>query len=94
MDEFDNDIHALLVPELINLFQSRETNPNDAQILMSCHNPSVLECLSKEEIYFTEKDSLGGTEIYGLKDVQDIRRDANLYAKYLSGVFGAIPKIG
>ena len=94
MDEFDNDIHALLVPELINLFQSRETNPNDAQILMSCHNPSVLECLSKEEIYFTEKDSLGGTEIYGLKDVQDVRRDANLYAKYLSGVFGAVPRIG
>ena len=94
MDEFDNDIHALLMPELINLFQSRETNPNDAQILMSCHNPSVLECLSKEEIYFTEKDSLGGTEIYGLKDVQDVRRDANLYAKYLSGVFGAVPRIG
>ncbi len=94
MDEFDNDIHALLMPELINLFQSRETNPNDAQILMSCHNPSVLECLSKEEIYFTEKDSLGGTEIYGLKDVQDVRRDANLYAKYLAGVFGSVPRIG
>ncbi len=94
MDEFDNDIHALLMPELINLFQSRETNPNDAQILMSCHNPSVLECLSKEEIYFTEKNSLGGTELYGLKDVQDVRRDANLYAKYLSGVFGAVPRIG
>lgn len=94
MDEFDNDIHALLMPELINLFQSRETNPNDAQILMSCHNPSVLECLSKEEIYFTEKDSLGRTEIYGLKDVQDVRRDANLYAKYLAGVFGAVPRIG
>ncbi len=94
MDEFDNDIHALLMPELINLFQSRETNPNDAQILMSCHNPSVLECLSKEEIYFTEKDSRGRTERYGLKDVQDVRRDANLYAKYLSGVFGAVPRIG
>ena len=94
MDEFDNDIHALLMPELINLFQSRETNPNDGQILMSCHNPSVLECLSKEEIYFTEKDSRGRTEIYGLKDVQDVRRDANLYAKYLSGVFGAVPRIG
>ncbi len=94
MDEFDNDIHALLMPELVNLFQSRETNPNDAQILMSCHNPSLLECLSKEEVYFTEKDSLGRTEIYGLKDVQDVRRDANLYAKYLAGVFGAVPRIG
>ena len=94
MDEFDNDIHALLMPELINLFQSRKTNPNDAQILMSCHNPSLLECLVKEEVYFTEKDSLGRTEIYGLKDIQDVRRDANLYAKYLSGVFGAVPRIG
>ncbi len=94
MDEFDNDIHALLIPEIVHLFQSRETNPHDGQIFMSCHNPSVLECLSKEEIYFTEKDSLGRTEIYGLKDVQDVRRDANLYAKYLSGVFGAVPRIG
>ncbi len=94
MDEFDNDIHALLIPEIVNMFQSRETNPHDGQIFMSCHNPSLMECLSKEEIYFTEKDSLGRTEIYGLKDVQDVRRDANLYGKYLSGVFGAVPRIG
>jgi len=94
IDEFDNDIHPLILPEIMKLFQSPETNPLDGQIILSCHSPTILECLNKEEVFFTEKNIEGATEIYGLKDVQSVRRDANLYAKYLSGAFGAIPKVG
>lgn len=94
IDEFDNDIHALLIPELLTMFQSVETNPRDGQIIMSCHMPTILEYLEKEEIYFTEKDDVGQTQVYGLKDVQGVRRETNLYAKYLAGAFGAIPRVG
>ncbi len=93
LDELDNDIHPLLLPEIVGLFQNPETNPNDAQLIMSCHNATLLEHLTKEEIFFTEKDADGSTNIFGLSEIQGVRRDANLYAKYLAGVFGAVPKL-
>lgn len=94
MDELDSDIHPLLLPEIVRLFQSPESNRFDAQLIMSCHDPILLESLNKEEIFFTEKDDHGRTRAYGLKDIQLVRRDTNIYAKYLAGAFGAVPRLG
>ena len=91
LDELDSDIHSLLLPELVQWFQNPNTNPKNAQLIISCHNATLLEHLVKEEVYFTEKDRVGCTHIYGLKDVKGVRRDTNIYAKYLAGVFGAVP---
>ena len=94
LDEIDNDIHPALMPEIIGWFHDERTNPNNAQLFMACHNASLLEHLEKEEIYFTEKTPDGRTQVYGLKDIADVRRVDNYYKKYLSGVFGAVPNIG
>ena len=32
--------------------------------------------------------------IYGLTEIEGVRREDNFYKKYLSGVFGAVPQIG
>lgn len=93
LDELDNDIHPLILPEIVKLFQSPETNPHDAQLIMSCHDATLLESLSKEEVFFTEKDEQGRTSVFGLSDIKGVRRDTNIYAKYLAGVFGAIPRL-
>lgn len=93
LDELDNDIHPLVLPEIVRLFQDRETNPHNAQLVMSCHNATLLEHLTKEEVFFTEKDDRGRSVVYGLKDVQGVRRDSNIYAKYLSGVYGGVPRV-
>jgi hypothetical protein len=53
-----------------------------------------LENLAKEEIFFTEKDTQGRTKIYGLRDIEGVRRVDNFYQKYLGGVYGAVPRIG
>ena len=60
---------------------------------MHCDSAKYREHLVKEEVYCTEKNSKGATEIYGLKDIQGVRRDTNIYAKYLSGAFGGIPRV-
>ena len=93
LDELDSDIHPLLLPEIIRMFQDVKSNPHDGQLIMSCHNAALFEYLEKEEIYFTEKDGEGQTTVYGLKDVQGVRRDTNIYAKYLMGAFGAVPRV-
>jgi hypothetical protein len=94
LDELDSDIHPHLLLEIVRWFQDPETNPHDAQLIFSCHNPSLLEHLSKEEVYLTEKDSDGQTHVFGVKDIKGVRRDVNLYEKYLAGAFGGVPRLG
>ncbi|BAC90226.1 hypothetical protein [Gloeobacter violaceus] len=53
-----------------------------------------MDFLEKEEIYFTEKDREGGTQIFGAQHIQGLRREPSLARKYLGGVLSAIPRIG
>ncbi|MGD0293211.1 MAG: ATP-binding protein [Terracidiphilus sp.] len=94
LDELDSTIHPALLPEILRWFQDPKENPNNAQLWMSGHSASLLEDLKKEEIFFTEKDWQGRTKIYGLKDIDGVRRVDNFYQKYLGGVYGAVPRIG
>lgn len=94
IDEMDLAIHPLILPEILRWFYSETRNARNAQLWMTCQNASLLEELSKEEIYFCEKDASGATEIYGLKDIQGVRRVDNYYRKYMGGAFGAVPMIG
>lgn len=94
LDELDSAIHPMLLPEIVRWFHDSERNPKNGQLWMSCHNASLLENLSKEEVLFCEKDKLGRTKIYGLADIQSVRRTDNYYKKYMGGAFGALPQIG
>jgi len=94
IDELDLAIHPRVLPEILRWFYSPERNPKSAQLWMTCQNASLLETLTKEEIYFCEKDSTGGTSIYALKDIQGVRRVDNFYRKYMGGTYGAVPTIG
>ena len=93
-DEIDGDLHVDIAGEVLNWFRSRETNPNDAQLLVTSHNVGLLDDLEKEEVFITEKDRNGATRVYGAQDVRGLRRDARLYPKYRAGVLGGLPKIG
>lgn len=95
VDEFDLMIHPLVLPEILAWFRDRKSrNLLDAQLWITCHSASLLDDLAKEEIVFAEKDSEGRTSIYSLMDIKAVRRGDNLYSKYLSGAFGAVPHIG
>ena len=94
IDELDAAIHSMILPEIIGWFHDPARNPNNAQLWTTCHNVSLLEDLSKDEIVFCEKDRRGRTQTYGLNDVKGVRRNDNYYRKYLGGVFGAVPRIG
>jgi uncharacterized protein len=94
LDELDATIHPLLLPEILRWFYDPVRNPHDAQLWMTCHTPSLLEELTKEEIFFCDKNYEGRTSVYGLRDVQSVRRNDNYYRKYLVGSFGAVPQIG
>ena len=94
IDEFDASIHPLVLPEMIRWFYDDEgRNQSGAQLWFTCHSVSLLDNLTKEEVIICEKDRKGRTLTYSLMDVK-VRRDENLYRKYLSGAYGGVPQIG
>ncbi len=94
IDELDLAIHPLVLPEILRWFYDPVRNQGGAQLWMSCHNVSLLDDLIKEEVYFCEKDSRGRIRVYGLQEIQSVRRNDNYYQKYLGGVYGAVPQLG
>jgi uncharacterized protein len=94
VDELDIAIHPLVLPEIVRWFYDDERNKHNAQLWMSCHSASLLDDLVKEEVILCEKDRRGQSKIYGLADIQSVRRGDNFYKKYLGGVYGAVPQIG
>lgn len=94
IDEMDAAIHPLVLPELIRWFHDAQgRNKLDGQLWLSCHAPSLLDDLTKEEVVICEKDQQGRTSVHSLMDVK-VRRDDNHYRKYLSGIYGGVPSIG
>lgn len=93
VDELDSTIHPMILPAILRWFYD-PVNLGQSQLWMSGHNASLLDDLKKEEVLFTEKDWQGRTSIYGLKDIESVRRSDNFYQKYLGGVYGAVPRIG
>lgn len=94
IDELDFAIHPALIPEILRWFIDPIHNPNHARLWFTCQNVSVMEHLVKEEIFFCAKDHQGGTSVYGLGDIEGVRRNDNFMRKYLGGAYGALPRVG
>jgi AAA15 family ATPase/GTPase len=97
IDELDNSLHTELVNAIIQLFHSKETNPNNAQLVFTTHDTNLLNqaLFRRDQIWFTQKDIYGVSELYSLIEYGKgkIRDDLVLEKNYLEGKFGAVPYI-
>jgi AAA15 family ATPase/GTPase len=95
IDEFDSKLHPVLTNRIISLFNSRETNPRNAQLIFTAHDTNLLSSglFRRDQIWFTQKDRFGATSLYSLSDYK-VRSDASFERDYLSGKYGATPIIG
>lgn len=99
IDEFGASLHTHLSLELIKIFQS--TLNNDAQLIITTHDTNLLrgDLLRRDQIWFTEKNKLGETDLYSLVEYKinqanSVRNDASFNKDYLLGKYGAIPYFG
>ena len=94
VDELDASLHPILVKELVRMFLNPKSNPNNAQLVFTAHNPCLLndELLRRDQIWFVEKDKSGTTSIYPLSDFKP-RTDEVLISGYLLGRYSATPSI-
>lgn len=98
VDELDAKLHPLLTKYIINLFHNKETNKGNGQLIYSTHDTINLnkEIFRRDEIWFTEKNTYGESELYTLSDYTldnetKVRNDATYNKDYLTGRYGAIP---
>ena len=95
IDELDARLHPLITRELICLFNSNETNPHNAQLIFTTHDTNLLssKTFRKDQIWFTEKDNKGATDLYSLVEYK-VGKNASFERDYIMGKYGAIPFIG
>lgn len=93
IDELDKGLHPLISKLLINLFNSKKNNPNNAQLIFATHDSTLLdlEILRRDQISFVDKEYEGNSIYYKLSDIKGIRKDIPIDKWYLSGRFKAIP---
>lgn len=95
IDELHDSLHPKMVEHLVRLFNNRETNPKNAQLVFTTHETSILnqDVFRRDQIWFCSKDKKHGTELYPLTDFSPRVNRENLEASYLSGRYGALPYV-
>ncbi|EHL0041984.1 MULTISPECIES: AAA family ATPase [Enterococcus] len=94
-DEFDDAFHQELSGTLLEAFNAMETN---TQFILTSHELHLMDNqLRKDQIYFTDKNYRGASELYALYDFEADpkkgRGDITYYRRYLNGLFGGVPHI-
>ena len=95
IDELDKSLHPKLTRALINIFHSKKTNPNNAQLIFATHDVSLLdnELFRRDQVWFAEKEFEGCSHYYAISDIPGVRGNAPFEKYYMSGRFGATPVI-
>ncbi len=97
VDELDARLHPLISRAIVKLFNSNDTNPNNAQLIFMTHDTNLLsnKLFRRDQIWFTEKNRYGATDLYSLAEYKvKVRNDASFESDYIKGKYGAIPYIG
>ncbi len=92
LDELERSLHPLLVRFLLSLLHSPETNRQNAQLVFTTHDTTVLDqgLLRRDQVWFVEKDDQNSTKLYPLSDYKPRKGEA-LQKGYLHGRYGALP---
>jgi AAA15 family ATPase/GTPase len=95
VDEFEKNLHPSITSFLISLFHNPLTNPKNAQLIFATHDITQLAngAFRRDQIWFTEKNEFGATELYSCAAVKGIRTENPLDKWYASGKLGATPII-
>ncbi len=95
IDELDARLHPLISLAIVELFNSNETNLNNAQLIFMTHDTNLLsnKLFRRDQIWFTEKNRYGATDLYSLAEY-NIPNNASFKSDYIKGKYGAIPYIG
>ncbi|WP_165425666.1 ATP-binding protein [Streptomyces sp. BK022] len=96
MDEMDASLHPLLSARIVSFFQDPKINTRGAQLVFNSHDVTLLSPgsaakLRPDEVWFTEKDETGATQIMPLTEWADSDSIEDLEKTYIVGRLGSVP---
>lgn len=93
IDELNVNLHPKLVKFLVELFHDKKINKNNAQLLFTTHETSILtqEIFRRDQVWFCDKDKEQCSILYPISDFSPKKDKSNLELGYLSGRYGALP---
>lgn len=98
IDELDSKLHPNLVEKIVLLFNRKELNPKNAQLIFNTHDTNLLSSglFRKDQVWFTEKDKFGEARLYSLADFKsdEVRKNEAFEDNYIRGKYGAVPFLG
>ena len=90
LDEFDTHLHAMILPEIIELFNNEHINKNHAQLIITAHNTEVIDSLGRYRTYLVNKEN-NESYCYRLDEVSMLRNDRLISPIYNKGKIGGVP---
>jgi len=92
IDEIETGFHPEALNKLISYFVD-ENKDKKAQLFFSSHSFGFMNKLDIHQIYLTTKNNNSESSTCRLNNVKGIRTDENYLSKYMTGSYGAFPKI-
>ena len=97
IDELDASLHPQLAQVLVSMFTDPDINPHGAQIVFTTHDTHFIDNvnparLTPEQVWFTQKNAQGVSDLFSL-DEFPTRAEQNHARRYLSGRYGALPRL-
>ncbi len=95
IDEIDRSLHTLLTRELLAGYLETCTPDARSQLLLTTHDVLLMDqkLFRRDEMWVTERDSLGCSSLLSFSDYKDVRYDKDIRKSYLQGRLGGIPRI-
>jgi AAA15 family ATPase/GTPase len=98
VDELDSKLHPNLVCKIVSLFNSKEFNKKNAQLIFNTQDTNLLSSglFRRDQIWFTNKNKYGEAKLYSLADFKsdEVRKNDPFEDNYIKGKYGAVPFLG
>lgn len=94
IDEMDASLHPDIMEYILRQFLLETTQ---SQLLITTHYDGLLrsvdDLIRKDNIWFTEKDKSGASQLYSLVEFKGLSKISHIDKAYRNGIFGALPQI-
>jgi len=94
LDEFDINLHPDILPMLLDLFEDKTINTNNAQLICTTHNYDIMDRLGKYKTVLVNKEN-NESFLYRLDEIPGdlLRNDRPISPIYNANKIGGKPKI-
>lgn len=95
IDELDARLHPILSMSVARLFNSKRSNPRNAQLIFVTHDTNMLnkKIFRRDQILLTKKDRRFGSTTITTLAAEKARSDEAYEKNYLQGVYDGIPDV-